>query len=191
MTSKTLARLFVMLGVGAIALAMLIGPLFSSNDFSWLRHTTSEQAAQGHDGAWIMRAGFVAYGFGVFAAALLDWRRRIFVRLALAAFGAGLVATAIWSNAPITAAVVADMNDDRLHSIASGVVGAAFALACAARLFGPGGSRSDLLAWAGLLIAILIPAAMMHFGDIRGALQRAMFAFSFVFVLREFLSRRE
>jgi Protein of unknown function (DUF998) len=137
-------------------------------------------------GAWIMRAGFIAFGLGTLAAASSDWRRRPLVRGALALFGLGLMGTAIWSNAPILPDLPADMDEDRLHSLASGVVGIAFAAACAARLFAPGGSRFDLLAWVGLIVSVAIPLAMDAWLDYRGLLQRAMFALSFVFVVREF-----
>ena len=133
-----------------------------------------------------MRAGFVAYGLGTLSAALSDWPPRSVVRGALALFGLGLIGTAIWSNAPILPNLPADMHEDWLHSVASGVVGTAFAAACAARLFAAGGSRYDLLAWVGLVVSVSFPLAMGELPEFRGALQRAMFVVSFVFVAREF-----
>ncbi len=108
------------------------------------------------------------------------------VRGALALFGLGLIGTAIWSNAPILANLPTDIYEDWLHSVASGVVGTAFAAACALRLFAPGGTRHDLLAWAGLAVSVIFPLVMGAFPEVRGALQRAMFGVSFVFVVREF-----
>lgn len=183
----------VLFGIAVILAAMAAGPILAPPEFSWRLHTTSEQAGQHVPGAWTMRVGFVAYGLATFAAALRGRATRPVVRGALALFGLGLVCAAIWSNAPILPALPADPREDRLHSIASSLVGAAFAAACAARIFAPGGSRSDALAWAGLVISIAIPLAMAAFPDLRGATQRAMFAFSFVFVAREFRepSRRD
>ena len=108
-------------------------------------------------GAWIMRAGFLAYGGGALAASLTTLHCRSLVRAALAVFGAGLIATAIWSNAPIVTRLPADMHEDWLHSVASGIVGTAFATACATSLFAPEGSRRDAAAWFGLAIAVAIP----------------------------------
>jgi len=175
-------------GIAFIMIAIFIGPLFSPPEFSWLLHSTSEQAGQQLAGAWIMRAGFVGYGLGTLLAALADWKTRPFVRAALVLFGLGLLGTAIWSNASILASVTSDMHEDWLHSVASGIVGTAFAFACAARLFSPGGSRRDILAWLGLGISVAIPLAMGLWPDFRGLLQRTMFGFSFVFVVREFTS---
>jgi len=175
-------------GIAVIVVAILVGPLFSPPEFSWLHHSTSEQAGQYLPGAWIMRVGFVAYGIGTLLAALMNWSTRPFVRAALVVFGLGLVGTAIWSNASILPAVLSDMHEDRLHSVASGIVGTAFAAACAARLFTPGGSKRDILAWLGLAISVVFPLAMGMWPDFSGLLQRTMFGISFVFVAREFRS---
>lgn len=174
------------IGIGVILMALLVGPLFSPLEFSWIHHTTSEQAGQQLPGAWIMRVGFVAYGLSTLLAAIVDSRTLPFVRGALIAFGIGLVGTAIWSNASILPGVPSDMREDWLHSVASGIVGTAFAVACAARLFSPGRSKRDVLAWVGLVISVAIPLAMDAWPDFRGLLQRAMFGISFVFVAREF-----
>ena len=142
------------------------------------------------NGAWVMRAGFSSYGLLTILAAIADFGRRPLVRAALIVFGVGLIGTAAWSNASILPGEVSDMDEDRWHSVASGLVGTAFAAACAARLFGPDGSRRDALAWTGLLISVLVPLAMGILPEIRGLLQRGMFGFSFLFVLREFRPER-
>jgi hypothetical protein len=175
-------------GIAVILLAIVLGPIFSPPEFSWLHHSTSEQAGQHVAGAWIMRVGFVSYGLGTLLASIVDWNSRPVVRAALALFGLGLIGTAIWSNASIMPGVLSDMHEDWLHSIASGIVGTAFALACAARLFGAGATRRDYLAWAGLLVSVVIPWAMVEWPELRGLLQRTMFGLSFVFVAREFTS---
>jgi NAD(P)-dependent dehydrogenase (short-subunit alcohol dehydrogenase family) len=183
-----MAALTAVGGIVVILLAIVIGPTFSPPEFSWLHHTTSEQAGQHMPGAWIMRAGFVSYGFGTLLAAIADWSTRPLVRAALALFGAGLIATAIWSNASILPAAFSDRQEDWLHSVASGVVGTAFSAACAARLFGPNRLQRDYLSVAGLIVSVAIPLAMGRWPEFRGVLQRAMFCVSFIFVAREFTS---
>jgi len=174
-------------GISIIVLAILIGPLFSPPEFSWIQHSTSEQAGQNMTGAWVMRIGFVGYGAGTLIAAIVDWGSRPFVRAALILFGIGLCGTAIWSNASILPGLSSDIHEDWLHSVASGVVGTAFAGACAARLFAPGGTRRDLLAWGGLVVSVVFPLAMGAMPEFRGLIQRVMFGVSFVFVAREFV----
>lgn len=170
-------------GIFTIALAILLGPLASPPVFDWVRHTTSEQAAQGLGGAWAMRFGFVGYGLGVLIAAILARQLNMIVRICLGAFGLGLVGTAIWSNMPITNDVPPDMFEDWLHSVASGIVGTAFALMCFAQLALVPQRWRNPLAWMGLIAAIAIPLAMTGFPDVKGVLQRLMFALSAVVVL--------
>ncbi len=186
---KPIAKWIAAAGITIILIAMIVGPVFSPDVFSLLHHTTSEQAGQHLAGAWIMRTGFTAYGASILFAALIDRKRRPVVRAALSIFGLGLIGTAIWSNAPILDGVPADMDEDWWHSVASGVVGTAFALACAARLFAPQGNRTDLLSWLGLIIAVFVPISMAGLPEIRGLLQRGMFVYSFIFVIREFAER--
>jgi hypothetical protein len=174
-------------GISIIVLAILIGPLFSPPEFSWIQHSTSEQAGQHMTGAWIMRFGFIGYGAATLTAALVDWSSRPFVRAALALFGLGLLGTAIWSNTSILPGVSSDIHEDWMHSVASGVVGTAFAAACAARLLAPGGTRRDMLAWGGLVVSVVFPLAMIELPELRGLIQRIMFGVSLMFVAREFV----
>ena len=182
-------QLFAMAGISVIVAAIILGRFASPPEFSWVHHSTSEQAGQQMPGAWIMRVGFVCYGLGTVIAAVLNRGRQIVVRVALAVFGLGMLGTAIWSNASILQDVVSDMREDWMHSVASGLVGTAFASACAARLFCPGGSLRDGLAWTGLIASVLLPIGMGVFPDVRGLVQRVMFAISFLFVGREFAGR--
>jgi hypothetical protein len=183
---RTSPKVIASIGISLILSAMIIGPFFSPPEFSWLRHSTSEQAGQHIAGAWIMRLGFVAFGSGTLSAALIDWRTRPLVRAGLVMFGLGLIGTAAWSNASILPGVSSDIREDWLHSVASGVVGTAFAAACAARLFVPGGARSSWIGWVGLVVAVAVPLAMGALPEFRGILQRAMFVVSFVFIVQEF-----
>jgi Protein of unknown function (DUF998) len=184
--NRTFSATIAVTGIAIMIAAMVLGPVLSPPQFSWLQHTTSEQAGQLMPGAWAMRLGFAAYGFATICAAVLGGRNRPLVSLALAVFGLGLIGAAIWSNAPILPDLPVDIDEDWLHSIASGVVGTAFAAACAFRLFAHGGSRRDALAWIGLAVSVTIPLAMGAFPEFRGLLQRAMFGLSYLFVAREF-----
>ena len=156
---------------------MVTGPAFAPPEYSWISHTTSQQAGQQTPGAWVMRAGFLGYGAGTLVASALCLQQRSFVRLALMVFGSGLIGTAIWSNASILPGIASGMQEDWLHSIASGLVGTAFATACVASIVAPGGSRRDLLAWLGLVASITIPIAMQAFPEVRGLSQRVMTTF--------------
>lgn len=61
----------LMLSVVCLTLA----PTLMPDSYSWVQHTTSESAAQGVAGAWMARLGFVAFGGGVLALAVLRRER--------------------------------------------------------------------------------------------------------------------
>jgi Protein of unknown function (DUF998) len=173
-------------GIAVMAFAIVIGPLFSPPIYSWASHTTSDQAGQHMQGAWVMRLGFWALGLSVLICCILDYKTRPLVRLALSCFGIGFIASAVWSNAPIDPQLAANAQEDAVHSVASWFVGMAFIGACVARLFGAGGSRVDPLAWMALCVSCVVPMLMAAAPDLRGVMQKAMFAVSLVFIAREF-----
>ncbi len=89
----------VLLVVSAVALA--VAPAVMPAGYDWVAHTTSESAAQGLEGAWIARLGFVAFGLAVLslaagAAPTWGWGA-VWMH---AAFGVCLVATAAFSARP-------------------------------------------------------------------------------------------
>ena len=85
------------LAIGMLAVscaALLLAPLLMPAGYSWLRNTTSESAAQGAQGAWLVRFRFLVFG----SAAVLysarmrrDWPSG--AGLAHASLGALMIAT--------------------------------------------------------------------------------------------------
>lgn len=59
------------------AAALAVAPAFTPAGYDFVRHTTSESAAQGLAGAWVARLGFVVFGLAVlWLAADVAWRRQ-------------------------------------------------------------------------------------------------------------------
>lgn len=46
-------------------LALLFAPSQMPASYDWVQHTTSESAAQGIEGAWVARLGFMLFGLVV------------------------------------------------------------------------------------------------------------------------------
>jgi hypothetical protein len=92
------------LGVLLLAIslrALLLAPSQMPASYSWLRHTTSESAAQGVPGAWLARLGFLVFGLTVvWISNRLQGRWSVPVRLMHAAFGVLMTATAAFSTRP-------------------------------------------------------------------------------------------
>lgn len=177
----------VLLGVAALALASAPGLMPAS--YSWLRHTTSESAAQGVAGAWLARLGFLGLGLAVLwlsSLARTEWRST--TRWLHTVFGLCMVAAASFSTRAWIPDLAFDPVEDALHSFAASAMGVAFALGLAIQMTTPGRSRNrralDLI---GVLASIVIPLAMSLSIEWTGALQRLMFAIAFAWYATEAL----
>ena len=172
-------------GVGLLAislLALLLAPSQMPASYSWLRHTTSESAAQGVPGAWLARLGFLIFGLTVvWISDRLQGRWAIPVRLMHAAFGVLMTATAAFSTRPWLPDITYDPIEDALHSLTATSMGFAFAIGAVLRLLHRGhdlsGRVMDLVA---IVAAIAIPLAMSAFPEWDGLLQRGMFALAYI-----------
>lgn len=175
--SRTSARgvlLLLALSVGALVSA----PLLMPEGYSWIVHTTSESAAQGLEGAWLARLGFLTFGLAVvWLSAALDraWARGV-VWLHLA-FGVLMISTAVFSHQPWVAGVSFDPVEDGLHSFTATAMGFAFALGVLLRLFQRRGQNrlGRVLDITALVSATVIPLLMLYQSGVAGLVQRLMF----------------
>lgn len=184
-----MVALAIRLGILVLFLAALTGSFVTSPDYSVFAHTISELAGQDMPHAWIMRTGLAAYGAAVVIAGIPGLTARPLHRLPILAFGLSMAGTALWAARPIWPDAPFDVGEDWWHSVFSSTAGMSFSLACAARLFLPGGSPRDVLSWTGLVASVAIPLLMFRFPDHDGLPQRLMFAISAVWFWREFPRR--
>ncbi|MCO5317446.1 MAG: DUF998 domain-containing protein [Microthrixaceae bacterium] len=167
--------------VSSVAL-LLLAPLVLDESYSWVRHTTSEAAAQGVTGAWMTRAGFALFGLAVIWLAVrrgLCWGQPATGLHAL--FGACMVAVAAFSLRSWQPGVPFDATEDMLHSIAATLMGFAFAFGVVAvglrRGRAPGSRVLDVGA---VTASVLLPLWMVAAPDHAGMLQRLMFAIAYL-----------
>ncbi|MFC2023578.1 DUF998 domain-containing protein [Chloroflexota bacterium] len=163
-------------------LALLLAPSLMPAGYSWVRHTTSESAAQGIQGAWLARLGFLVFGWTVvWISVRLQERWPLSVRLMHATFGLLMTATAAFSTRPWFPDMTYDRIEDTLHSFAATSMGFAFAMGVLMRFLHRGqdlaGRVMDLIA---IGAAVAIPLAMSAFPEWDGLLQRGMFATAYI-----------
>lgn len=171
----------VTLFVSASALAM--APALMPEPYSWLTHTISEAAAQGLEGAWLARLGFVIFGFAVLWLTYLSrdrWNR--WATASHVSFALALLAVAAFSHKPFLAGVAFDVVEDGVHSVAATLIGFAFAagvlaVALGRHLRGGGIKALDV---AALVASVLIPLGMGGWPGSVGLLQRTMFLIAYV-----------
>lgn len=178
----------VLAGLATSAVALAVAPLRMPDGYSWISGTVSESAAQGVDGAWVARLGFVLFGLSVLA--LVPWRKESWGTVAAgfhAAFGAFMVAVAAFSHANPFGGP-SDATEDLLHSIAAGGMGFAFALGVVARQVHQ--RRARLFDVVAVVASIVIPTSMLLWPEAEGAVQRLMFAISYLWYAAEALNSR-
>ena len=175
------------LSVAAIALA----PALMPDTYSWTSRTTSESAAQGVEGAWLARLGFILLGLAVIWLAVLSraswgsWGTALHL-----SFGALMIATAAFSTRPWERGAGFDRTEDDLHSIASTGVGLTFAFGVLAVSLTRDRSRASARALDVIAIAVAgvaLPISMSIWGEADGILQRAIFLIAYAWYAAEAL----
>jgi hypothetical protein len=175
----------VALLAGAMAL-LTVAPLWLPSSYSWVEHGTSESAAQGIDGAWVARSGFIVFGVAVVWLVQLrstawGWPGTI---LHLA-FGVGMFGVAAFAARPWEDDAPYVESEDVLHSAAATVVGVGFiagvvAVMVSRRLPSVRAALPDL---AALAVAVAVPMTMST--SLWGILQRLMFLTAACWYARE------
>lgn len=172
------------------ALSLLAAPMLMPESYSWVTHTTSESAAQGLEGAWLTRLGFLLFGLAVIrlsAIRISEWPQgAVWMHTS---FGVFMVAAAVFSHKPWMSGMSLDPIEDTLHSIAATAIGFAFAFGVLARLLQRrklkiSGQIFDAVA---IGASIFIPLLMVSLPMRNGLLQRIMFLIAYIWYGNEML----
>ena len=160
---------------GAI-LALGLAPLAMPDSYSWIELGTSESAAQGIDGAWVARTGFILFGLAVIW--LVQQRATSWQPLASLLhliFGVSMFAVAAFSTKPWEDGAEYVASEDTLHSLFASVMGFSFVAALATLIFlrRHRGVTAAIPDWVAFLVTLTVPLAMDT--HIWGVLQRVMF----------------
>jgi hypothetical protein len=190
--ATTARKLEVVIPLAGALVAFGLAPLALPESYSWVHNGISESAAQGIDGAWVTRSGFILFGLAVLRLAQL--RRRSWNRAGTVlhgAFGVSMLAVAAFSTRPWEAGSAYVKNEDLLHSVFATIMGISFI----AGVIAVGVSRrppnltAAMPEVAAVAIASIVPLTQST--SVWGLLQRAMFLTAAVWYTREaFLSAR-
>lgn len=183
---------FVWFGILALLdlsfLTLLLAPFLMPEGYSWIANTTSESAAQGLQGAWLARLGFLLFGLAVLwlsSAARQIWARAV-VWMHIG-FGVMMIATAAFSHRPFLPEVPFDKVEDLLHSLTATLMGFAFSFGVVFRFI----QRDKRFAFQGLMdlaalgAAIVIPLWMIFQPGHAGLVQRMMFLTAYIWYAME------
>lgn len=172
-------------------LALLLAPLLMPQSYNWIVHTTSESGAQGVEGAWLTRAGFIVYGIAVFVLSLVNKSWSVLARITHGVFGICMIGNAVFSSRPWQVGMPYSELEDLLHSWMSGLVGTAFTIGVILVFFLR--KPSDILAKLFDVMAVLVSigVTVLMFGsaeNIAGLVQRIIFAVSYLWYAKETLA---
>jgi hypothetical protein len=175
-------------GLVLSAAALFSAPALMSASYSWIANTVSESAAQGVEGAWLARLGFVLFGLAVML--LSAGRSLVWGRWATAghvSFGAFMVAVAAFSAKAWTGAPF-DPTEDALHSLAATGMGFAFAFGVVATFVHARRAGLTRPWWpdaVAVVASVAAPTAMTAWPDVDGIPQRLMFVIAYAWYLGE------
>jgi hypothetical protein len=170
-----------------LSVAALAGaPLAVEDGYSVVEHTVSESAAQGVEGAWLARLGFLLLGSGVAWLTALSGRRwGLAGTVMLGAFGVMMVSAAAFSSKPWQADAPYDSTEDLLHSIAASAMGVAFIVGLISIGAISATSRDRIIHYAVACLAVGLSIGLLAWEGGQGLLQRLMFLAGYVWFARE------
>ncbi len=163
------------------AVSLGLAPWLMPDSYSVVSNAVSESAAQGVEGAWLARLGFLLLGLGVLLLVQASSGWGMWARSAFRIYGASIIAAAAFSHMPWEN-VPYDAFEDLLHSVAASAVGMSFILGVLlVTVRRPAGSTAPrILDAIAVVLALGVSMTMFNVPDIAGALQRMMFAMAFV-----------
>ena len=172
---RRIAGLAVMT-LAASGAALAAAPALMPESYSWMRQMISETAAQGVEGAWLARLGFVLSAAGVLLVTMLGWSVwGLFARAMHATYGLLLLTLVVFSRRPWMGAsfdAVEDMVHTRLAPVAGAVfVVGVFALAVSPR---PRDRLVRMIDGATIAAVAFLAFVMVSAVDVAGLAQRAM-----------------
>ena len=174
----------------ASVFCLLLAPLLMPESYDWVKHTTSESGAQGIEGAWLARLGFVFYGVAVLLLVLRKQDWTITTRIIHFVFALGMAGNALFSSKPWLDELPFSEMEDILHSLMSGLVGTAFTLGVILLLLQRSAADwySKTFDSFAIIISISVTLIMFNGGeDIAGIVQRIMFAVSYLWYAKEMM----
>jgi hypothetical membrane protein len=165
----------------AITLAMAVFAV--PPDYSPISNTLSEAGAQGVEGAWMARLGFILFGCAVLALSLASRRRWGLAGTALiAGFGACMIGAGVFSTRSWVPGTGFDATEDVLHSVAATVMGFCFIGGVISILVNDRSACRGLktTGWVAVTVAIMVSVGMTALPGVDGALQRLMFTVAYL-----------
>ena len=179
--TRMIAATVVAMLLASIA-AVAIAPTLMPDSYSVVEHSISESAAQGVQGAWLARLGFLLLGFAVLTSASIAGERwGVWGRLTHWIYGVSMMGVAAFAHMPWED-IPYDAFEDFLHSVAAYGIGFAFTAGVLIVTFRrePGMRSARVFDWIAIVAAVVIPMTMFNVTGIAGLVQRVLFGIGYL-----------
>ena len=180
--SRTIVAAFILVLLIASAICAAVAPTLMPDSYSVIEHSISESAAQGVEGAWMARLGFLLLGLAVLTSASIAGSRwGVWGQLAHRIYGVSMMGAAAFAHMPWED-VPYDAFEDSLHSVAATGMGFAFTAGVLIVTFRrtPDAGWARFFDWVAIVAAFVIPMVMFNVTGIAGLVQRALFGIGYL-----------
>lgn len=170
---------------------ILLAHIFAPTEYNWKFNTISDLGAQHYKNAWLMRVGFIGFGFLLSIALLWSFahaERKNYSDLLIAVYALSVLLSGIFSTAPFVETKAFSISEDKYHSLFAQVAGIAFSFGILWHLLVYSNPNEKFIHFVFLLFVIgfsalvglskngLIPIGL-------GLVQRGLYVISFIWLL--------
>ncbi len=168
-----------------------IAHFFVPPEYNWQQHTVSDLAAQKLPNQWIMRTGFIGFGLllniGILSKFIAS-KKIFYPDLLLMLYGLAVLMSGFFSAAPFLEGVSVNLQEDKWHSFFAQAAGILFSAGILFYIFSASNTKERSIH---IVFLILVTGTSAIFGLEengiiywgRGAIQRVLYSFSFIWIL--------
>ncbi len=159
------------IGISIFAIAVLLGPLYTVNDYSVVAHLISELGAQHTKNNFIMIIAFLLLGGSI---ALDGFKSFQVSLLPFILFGLAMAVVGVFPHKPLDASLEYNATYHNLHGIIASIAGTVITVGFIWQGFRTE-KKQKLICFYMPLVAIVFPVLMISFPNYQGLIQRAMY----------------
>lgn len=164
---STLSRI----GIAIFAITVMLGPLYTLDEYSSNSNLISELGAQHSPNGFIMVVAFLVMGTSIAVDGLRRFQRSL---IPFILFGLAMGAVGLFPHKPIDPSIDFNQAYHNWHGILASVAGAAITTGFVWQGFICRGKRRYICFYLAL-VALLFPALMLGLPDYQGLIQRLMY----------------
>ena len=158
---------------------ILLGPLYTETQYSWITNTISQLGAQSTKNSWIMIVGFLSLGVGLVLDTIRFKDKRM---IPFAFFGIFFALAGCFPHKAWIEGRVSSESTHYLHQIFANLSGASITIGHITVGATANNKEEKIISYFLAATCVALPLAMFSFPNYTGATQRLMYGASFVWL---------